>query len=62
MLSKNPADWNYTPRRIRCLTCRRTFVWTIKEQIQWQTRGWQPPKRCLECRRIDDWRRHAGRR
>lgn len=37
-------------KSIECADCGDTFVWTMKEQEFYQTKGFSQPKRCKPCR------------
>nr|WP_275984151.1 zinc-ribbon domain containing protein [Paenibacillus hamazuiensis] len=38
------------PERIKCWDCGERFYWTVEEQDHFRMRGWDPPKRCSDCR------------
>lgn len=49
-LRSDEAD--FYDRKISCIDCGRSFVWTIGEQIFFRDKGLQnPPKRCRHCKR-----------
>ncbi|GBK70925.1 hypothetical protein PbJCM17693_46330 [Paenibacillus macerans] len=37
--------------RLKCRDCGARFDWTVEEQDSFRMRGWDPPKRCRECRK-----------
>lgn len=37
--------------RLKCRECGAHFEWTVEEQDSFRMRGWDPPKRCRECRK-----------
>lgn len=39
-----------TDQRLTCADCGREFPFTAEEQEFFRERGYQPPKRCKECR------------
>ena len=54
-------------QRITCADCGRDFAFTAEEQAFFREKGYNPPKRCKECRQakkeqrgVDD--RGRGRR
>jgi DNA replicative helicase MCM subunit Mcm2 (Cdc46/Mcm family) len=38
-------------QHLTCSDCGHDFVWTAKEQEFFRENGYQPPKRCKDCRR-----------
>ena len=36
---------------IRCVDCRKDFVFSTEEQTFFQKKGWNDPIRCKDCRR-----------
>lgn len=40
-------------KTIHCVSCGRVFVWAEHEQKFYAERGYDPPKRCKECRAAD---------
>ena len=45
-------------KTLTCADCKASFVFSIAEQIRFETRGLQEPKRCPSCR---EDRRQSGR-
>jgi len=39
-----------TDQTITCVDCGATFVFTAQEQLSFEKKGYQPPKRCYPCR------------
>ena len=40
----------YQDKELTCADCRSEFVWSAEEQEFFQEKGYQPPKRCKDCR------------
>jgi Probable zinc-ribbon domain len=40
----------YDDKRLRCADCGGEFVWSAEEQEFFAEKGYQPPKRCKDCR------------
>jgi DNA replicative helicase MCM subunit Mcm2 (Cdc46/Mcm family) len=55
-------------QRLTCADCGREFAFSAEEQRFFREKGFEPPKRCKECRqakkaqRGDDARGGGGRR
>lgn len=47
-------------RDLTCGDCGMTFVFTARDQEFYQTKGFQEPKRCPECRRARKAQRGEG--
>ncbi|WP_127585779.1 RQC-minor-1 family DNA-binding protein [Paenibacillus koleovorans] len=43
--------------RLKCWDCGDRFEWSISEQDSFRMQGWDPPKRCPECREEKQRRR-----
>ena len=56
------ADTGGLPERkdktITCVDCKASFTFRVAEQIRFESRGLQEPKRCPSCR---DAKRQANR-
>ena len=37
---------------IKCVDCGNPFYFTDRDQAFYQEKGYQQPKRCVDCRRI----------
>jgi DNA replicative helicase MCM subunit Mcm2 (Cdc46/Mcm family) len=44
-------------QHLTCADCGHDFVWTAKEQEFYREKGYQPPKRCKDCRQAKKERR-----
>ena len=46
-------------KELACGTCRRTFIWSKKDQDFYAEKGFTPPKHCRSCRekRKKEWPR-----
>lgn len=38
--------------KIKCQDCEKDFIFTEKDQIFYNEKGFYPPKRCKTCRNI----------
>ena len=43
-----------------CVDCGRKFIWSYSQQRTYRERGWNPPKRCLDCRSRRRYERQTG--
>ena len=37
-------------RLMACADCGENFLWTAEEQEHYRAKGYDPPRRCKECR------------
>ena len=44
-------------QHLTCADCGHDFVWSGKEQEFYKEKGYQPPKRCKDCRQAKKERR-----
>lgn len=56
----NPLE--FEDRQLTCGDCGQQFTWPAAEQAFFNEKGFEPPKRCKECRQANKERREAGRR
>ena len=49
-------------QRLTCADCGREFAFTAEEQRFFREKGFDPPKRCKECRRAKKEQRDVGRK
>jgi hypothetical protein len=42
---------SYTDQHLTCADCGHDFEWSAKDQEFFAEKGFQPPKRCKDCRR-----------
>ena len=54
---------DYIDRILRCKSCGHDFRFSAKQQEKYEKKGWQPPKRCWDCRNQDlgKWYAKQGR-
>lgn len=45
------AEDNLQNKKLICKDCKRSFIFTVKEQMDFGQRGWPDPTRCRCCRR-----------
>lgn len=45
ILENNKEDIELT-----CVGCGKSFIYTVKDQEFYEEHGYQPPKRCKQCR------------
>lgn len=50
-----------TDQQLTCGDCGQEFNWTAAEQSFYAERGFEPPKRCKECRQANKARREAAK-
>ncbi len=48
-------------KEITCSDCGQTFIFTGREQVFFQEKGFNPPKRCKPCREKKQQERRGGR-
>jgi DNA replicative helicase MCM subunit Mcm2 (Cdc46/Mcm family) len=48
-------------QRLTCADCGREFTFSAEEQRFFREKGFDPPKRCKECRQAKKEQRDAGR-
>jgi len=48
---------NYEEETLRCADCGKEFIWEAEEQEYFREQGFDPPKRCQDCRRANKQRR-----
>lgn len=56
----NPLE--FEDRQLTCGDCGQQFTWTAEEQSFFSDKGFEPPKRCKDCRQANKARREANRR
>jgi len=49
-------------QRIQCADCGREFTFSAEEQDFFREKGFNPPKRCKECRQAKKEQREGGER
>jgi hypothetical protein len=47
---------------LTCADCGHDFVWSAKDQEFFAEKGFQPPKRCKDCRQAKKEQRDGGER
>jgi DNA replicative helicase MCM subunit Mcm2 (Cdc46/Mcm family) len=52
----------YTDQHLTCADCGHDFVWSAKDQEFFAEKGFQPPRRCKDCRRAKKEQRGGGER
>ena len=45
------AENNLQDKNLVCKDCKRHFIFTVKEQMDFGQKGWNDPVRCRYCRR-----------
>ena len=53
---------SYTDQHLTCADCGHDFVWTERDQAFFAEKGFEPPRRCKDCRRAKKERRGDGER
>jgi hypothetical protein len=38
---------------IKCLRCETNFTFTVVSQKYFKEKGWEPPLRCFDCRKLN---------
>lgn len=46
------AETTYKDRKLLCKCCGRPFLFTASSQKHFAKKGWNPPKRCKNCRSV----------
>ena len=50
----------YTDQHLTCADCGHDFVWSAKDQEFFAEKGFQPPRRCKDCRRAKKEQQRGG--
>ena len=46
-------EGNVPDRELKCVDCGETFMFDSKEQEYFKKKGYEDPKRCKDCRKIN---------
>ena len=52
----------YHDQHLTCADCGHDFVWSAKDQEFFAEKGFQPPRRCKDCRRAKKGQRGGERK
>ncbi|MBQ4514325.1 MAG: zinc-ribbon domain containing protein [Anaerolineaceae bacterium] len=47
-----PKKAAFKDKKIKCVDCRKVFVFSAEEQKFFMSKGWKAPIRCKKCRKI----------